>query len=100
MAEISERVVVELLSIVRDDDPQDSEVVNDTLPDEASDIFLHDSGQWFCLDPFGEVVDPYDKKFELPYCHGEGSNPHWAISQGALIGVSSSDGCRMMLLKY
>ena len=73
MAKIFECVIVELLSIVKDDDPRDSEVVNDTLPDKASEIFLCDSGQWFCLNPFYEVVDPYNKELELLYCHREGS---------------------------
>ena len=51
-------MVVKLLSIVRDEDPKDSKAANDTFPDEVSDIFLRDNGQWFYLDPFGEVVDP------------------------------------------
>ena len=71
MSKIFECVVVELLSIVRDKDPWDSKAANDTLQDEFSDISLRDNGQWFCLDPFGEVVDPYDKEFELPYRHRE-----------------------------
>jgi len=73
LAKISEPVIVEFLSIVRDEDPGDPEVANDTFLDETSDIFLCDSGQWFCLDPFGEVVDPYNKELELPYRHREGS---------------------------
>ena len=103
MVEIPECIIVELISIVRDEDLRDSEVANDTFLEEASDIFLHDSGQWFYLDPFDEVVNPYDKELELPYCYGKGptmSNPHWANGQGVLIGVSSSNVCRMMLLKH
>ena len=73
MEKIFEYVIVELLFIVRDEDPRDSKEANDTFPDETLDVFLCDSGQWFCLDPFGEVVDPHDKELELPYCHGEGS---------------------------
>ena len=73
LAKISEPVIVEFLSIVRYEDPGDPEAANDTFLDEASDIFLCDSGQWFCLDSFGEVVDPYNKELELPYRHGEGS---------------------------
>ena len=49
-------------------------MANDALPDEIWDIFLCNSAQWFCLDPFGEVVDPYDEEFELPYSNREGSN--------------------------
>jgi len=60
LAEISERVIVELLSIVKDEDPKDPVAANDTFQDETSDIFLIDSGQWFCLDPFDEIVDPSD----------------------------------------
>ena len=63
----------QIFSIVRDEDPGDSKAANDTFPNEASDIFLRDSSQWFCLDPFGEVVDPYDKELELSYCHRDRS---------------------------
>ena len=63
-----------MLSNVRDEDPWDSEEKNDAFPDEALDIFLHDNSQWFGLNPFGEVVNPYDKELELPYGHGEGSH--------------------------
>ena len=73
MAKIFEHIIVELLSIVKDEDPRDSKAENDTFPDKALDIFLRDSGQWFFLDLFGEVVDPYNKELELPYYHGEGS---------------------------
>ncbi|KAM3747369.1 hypothetical protein ACB098_05G029900 [Castanea mollissima] len=58
----------------RTPDTRDSETANDTFPDEVSDIFLCGSGQWFYLDPFGEVVDPYDKELELSYCHEERSH--------------------------
>ena len=65
LVEIFECVVVKLLSIVKDKDLRDLKAVNDTFPNEVSDIFLHDSGQWFCLDPFGEVVDLYNKELDL-----------------------------------
>ena len=74
LAKISKCVIVELLSIVRDKDPRDSEAANDASPDEVSNIFLCDSGQWFCLNPFGEVVNPYDEELELSYGDGEGPN--------------------------
>ena len=74
LAEIFECVIVKLLSIVRDEDLGDFEAANDAFPNEALNIFLYDSGQWFCLNPFGEVVDPYDEELELSYGDGEGSN--------------------------
>lgn len=72
LAEVSECVVVELFSIVEDEDSQDAEVANNALPDEASNILLSDSGQGFCLDPFSEVVDSYDEELELSHYYGEG----------------------------
>ena len=74
MAEISEYVIVKLLSIVRDKDHGDSEATNDAFPDETSEILLHDSGQWFCLNSFSEVVNPYNEKLKLPYDDGKGPN--------------------------
>ena len=73
MAKIPECIIVELISIVKDEDLGDSEATNDTFPKEASNIFLYESGQWFYLDSFGEVVDPCDKELELLHCCGEGS---------------------------
>ena len=49
LAEISEYVIVELLSIFNEDDPGDSKTTNDVLPNKVLGIFLYDSGQWFCL---------------------------------------------------
>ena len=71
---VLECVIVKLLSVVRDKDLWDSKKKNDAFPDKASDIFLHDSGQWFGLNPFGEVVDLYNKDLELQYGHREGSH--------------------------
>ena len=73
LAKVPEYIIVEFLSIVRDEDPRDSEAANDAFTYEVLDILLHDSGQWFCLDPFGEVIDSYNEDFKLPYHDGEGS---------------------------
>ena len=73
MAEISECVIVELLFVVRDEDPGDSEEVNDAFSNKSLDILFHDSGQWFFLNQFDEIVDPYNEELELSYCNGEGS---------------------------
>ena len=53
--------------------PWGFEAANDAFPNKVSDILLCDSGQWFYLDPFGEVVDPYSKELKLPYGDKEGS---------------------------
>ena len=42
LAKVFEYVVVELFSIVRDEDPRNPKSANDVLPDEATNIFLHD----------------------------------------------------------
>ena len=74
LAEVPECVVVELLSIIREEDPGDFEATNDAFPDEVSDVFLGDSGQGLYFNLFSEVVDSYDKELELLYCHGERSH--------------------------
>ena len=74
LVEVLECVVDELFPIIRDEDFGDSEAANDAFQDEVSDIILSDSGQRFHLNPFNEIVDPYDEEFELLYCHGEGSH--------------------------
>lgn len=71
LAEVSECIVVELFAIFRDEDSGDTEVANDALPNEASDILLGNGGLGFCLDPLSEVVDPHDEEIELSHCRGE-----------------------------
>lgn len=44
LVEISECIVVKLLSINRDEDSRDSEATNDVLPDKVLDFFLSDNG--------------------------------------------------------
>ena len=74
LADIPECIIVKLLSIIKDEDSKDSEVANDAFPDEVLDIFLSDSSQGFYLNPFSEVVNPYDEELELLYRHKEGSH--------------------------
>lgn len=62
-----------MLSIVGDEDPRNYEVANDAFPGKGLDIFLCDNGHWFYLNPFGEVVNPYDNEHVLSYHYGEGS---------------------------
>ena len=42
LAKVSEHVVVEFLSIVRDEDLRNSKSTKDAFPDKATNIFLHD----------------------------------------------------------
>ena len=72
IVEVSERIVVELLAIVRDKGPRDPKLAD--LPDEVTNILFCDGCQWFYLHPFGEVVDPNNKELELLHCHQKGSH--------------------------
>ena len=73
IAKVSECIVVEVFAIVRNEGPRDPILVDDALPNEATNILFHDDCQWFCLYPFGEIVDPNNKELELLYCHQKGS---------------------------
>ena len=42
LAKVSKHVIIELLSIVRDEDPKNSELKDDALPEEVTNIFLRD----------------------------------------------------------
>ena len=72
LAKVHECVVIELLSIIRDKDSRNAKVANDVFPDKTSNILSSDSGQEFCLDPFSEIVNSYDKELEVLHCHREG----------------------------
>lgn len=74
MVEVSKCVVVKFFAVVKDEDPGNPEEANDALPNEASDISLCDNSQWFGLDPFSKVVDPYDEELELSYSDRERSH--------------------------
>ena len=55
-AKIPERVVVELLSVIWDQDCRDPLSADDVSLEEALYIFLHDGGQGFNFHPFGKVI--------------------------------------------
>ena len=74
LTEIPECVVIELFSIVRNENPRDVEMVNNTLPDEIVNVLLCDSSQGFSFDPLGEIVNSDDQEFELIHCHWERSH--------------------------
>ena len=74
LAEVSKRVVIEFLSIIKDEDSRDTKAANDTFPNETVNIPPRDGSQEFGLDPFSEIIDSYNKEFELTDCHKEGSH--------------------------
>ena len=74
LTEISERIIIKLLSIIKGKDSKDAEVANNVFPDKASDILLYDSGPRFYLNLFGEVVNFLNEELELPHLQGEGSH--------------------------
>ena len=55
-AKIPEQLVVELLSIVKNQDSRDPVPADDVSPDEVSYIFLRDGGQGFSFHPFSKVI--------------------------------------------
>ena len=60
IAKVFECIIVELFSIVRDEDSRNPEPANDSLPDKATSILLCDGCQWFYFYPFDEVVNLYN----------------------------------------
>jgi len=74
LAEVSKCFVIELLSIIRDEDSRDAEATNDAFLEKVLDILLSDNGQRFCHGPFSEIVDPYNEELKLPHCYEEGSH--------------------------
>lgn len=78
LAKVHECAIVKLLTIVRDKDlgiPKWQ-----MMPFQMKlQKFLSMNVQWFCLDPFGEVVNPYDEELELLHSDKESpiiSNPY------------------------
>ena len=62
-AKIPEWLVVELLSIVRDQDSRDLVPTDDVSPNETLYVFLRDGHQDFNFHPFGKVI--YTDHWEL-----------------------------------
>ena len=65
--------IVELFSIVSDDQVWDSKPIDDVSPDEVRALCLCDYGEWFCFYPFGEIIDCHNGEFGL--CSSSGK---WA----------------------
>ncbi len=64
-AKLSERRVVELSSVIRYEDPGDSEPAYNRLPHKSPHVLFGDCCEWFGFHPLLEVVDPYHQKFHL-----------------------------------
>ena len=74
LAEIFKHVVIELFSIIRDEDSRDAKATNHIFLDETINIPPRDGSQGFGLDPLGEIINSYDKEFDLTHCHEEMSH--------------------------
>jgi hypothetical protein len=94
-AKLSERRVVELSFVIKYEDPGDSKPAYNRLPHKSPHVLFGDCCEWLGFHPLHEVVDPYHHKFHYFRPIGNGfmiSSPHWTKGQGAVIGVSTSDG--------
>ena len=75
LIEIFECVIFELLSIIIDEDPMDAEMAKDNFPKKkTANVLLCNGCQGFGLNPLHEIINSYDKEFELQHCHGERSH--------------------------
>ena len=59
LAKVSERCIVKLAFVVRDEHPKNSEAAYYVLPGEFSNILLNDSHHGLRFHPFGKVINPY-----------------------------------------
>ena len=94
-AELSERWIVKLSSIVRYENSRDSESAYDSLPYKSPYVLFSNCCEQFSFHPFSEVADPYYQKFNCFRPTGKGpkiSNPHYVKGQGAVIEVSTFGG--------
>ena len=49
----------------------DSELANDVPLDEVCALCLDDRRDWFCVHPFGEIIDRYDRELGLHPSNGK-----------------------------
>ena len=102
LAKISERVIVKLYSIVKDEDPGDSEAVNGTFQTKFQTFFsvIVANGSTSTHLVKQSILKIRNLSCRMAMKKGPTmSNPHWANDQEALIGVHSFVDCRMTLLK-
>ena len=62
---LSKPIIVELLSVVRDENLGNPKLANDTFPYKISCIFLNNLGERLCLYPLSEVINGDDQKLSL-----------------------------------
>ena len=65
LAHLPQSKIVELLSIVSDDQVWDSKLVDDVSPDEVHAFHLYDHGERFFLYPLDEIIDRQNGEFGL-----------------------------------
>lgn len=71
-------MAIKLSSVVRDDDPRDSEFAHNVLPDEVLYLGFGNYCQRFCFNPFGEIINSHKQKIYLLLTWG-GSGPTMSI---------------------
>ena len=57
--ELPESIIVELSSVISDDDSWNAESVDYMIPDKSFHFVFCDEGQWFSFDPFGEIINSH-----------------------------------------
>lgn len=63
--------IIELLSVVGDDDSGNLEQIDDRLPSEVTDVLLSEFRQGFNLHPLGEVVNGHCQEPHLSFSVGK-----------------------------
>ena len=61
----SEFFIIELPSIVRDNNLRNSKSADDVFSYEIPGVSFYDFGEGFCLYPLGEVINGHDQEFSL-----------------------------------
>ena len=67
LAEVFEKVGIELSPVVPDQSSWDPKSYNDVLLHKAPRVLFGNGGQWFGLDPLGEIIGGYNKPPLIPW---------------------------------
>ena len=72
-AKIPKCIIVELLSVVKDEHSRYPVPANNISPNKTSNVLLRDSGWSFCLYLLCEIIDANYEELQLPDCCWEGA---------------------------